>query len=191
MKKTNSRAAKIIVDVAVLSALLLGASNIALATTGTVAATVTLQNISVAVTDSDGSANTPDVSYGTLAVNTSNNTLAGTGGMNTTAGDQQIATNTGNIAEDFKISGSDSAAWTLSSSSGADAYVHRFCTASCGTYASPTTGNFTALTTSLSTLASNVSTSGTQTFDLMLTTPTSSATYTAQTVNVTVTAIAH
>lgn len=140
------------------------------ATTASVAATVTVQNISVTV--SDGT-----VAYGTLAVNTS----AGTNGSDT-----QTATNNGNITEDFNIRGQDSADWTLASSAGSDQYVHRFCTSTC---TSPPT-SYTALTTSYQTLASSVSASGNQTFDLHITTPTSSSVFTEQSVDVTVQAVA-
>ena len=180
--KNNNRS-RIFIELAVLSALL--ATNVAFASTSaTVAATVTLQNVSVTV--ADGS-----VAYGTLATNTSNNTVAGTGGMNANAGDTQTATNAGNVAEDLSIKGQNSANWTLGGSPGTDTYVEKFCTGSCGTYASPTGANFNALTTSYASLASNVASSGTQTFDLLLTTPTSSTFFSAQSVDVTVLAAAH
>lgn len=136
------------------------------ADTAAVTATVTVQNISVAV--SDGS-----VAYGTLSLNTS----AGTNGTDT-----QTATNDGNVTADLNIRGQNTAGWTLAGTAGANQYVHRFCTATCGT---PPT-NYTALTTSYQTLAASVATSGTQTFDLHITTPTSTASYTQQSVDVTV-----
>lgn len=134
-----------------------------------VTATVTVQNISVSVADGA-------VSYGTLAVNTS----AGTNGSDT-----QTATNDGNVTADLNIRGQNTAAWTLSGTAGANTYIHRFCTTSC---ASPPT-SYTPLTTSYQTLASAVTASGTQTFDLYITTPTSSSSYTAQNVDVTVQAV--
>lgn len=140
-------------------------------TTATVAATVTVQNVSV--TASDGT-----VGYGTLATNAS----AGTNGSDT-----QTATNNGNIAEDLNIKGQNTSTWTLGSSAGSDQYVHKFCTASCTS--APT--NYTALTTNYQTLGSNVVASGTQTFDLYITTPTSSSSYSQQSVDVTVQAVAH
>ncbi len=143
------------------------------ADTGTVAATVTAQNISVTV--SDGS-----IAYGIMAVSTSRSTI--TGDVN----DMQTATNNGNVAEDFNIRGQNSTAWTLASSIGADQYVHRFCVATCNT---PPT-NYTALTTSYQTLANSVATSGTQTFHLQLLTPSSSSSYTSQSVDVIVQAVA-
>lgn len=145
------------------------------ATTGTVTATVTAQNISVSVTSGT-------VTYGTLASSTSKSTIA------TDLNDTQTATNNGNVAEDFTIKGQNSANWTLSGTAGVDTYVHQFCVSSCTT---PPT-NFTALTTSNQSLgAGNVAASGTQNFDLRITTPTSSSVTTQQSVDVTVTAAAH
>ncbi len=136
------------------------------ATTGTVAATVTVQNISVSVTDGT-------VAYGTLGTGSS---------ADTNPADTQTATNNGNITENLNIKGQNSANWTLGASAGADTYVHKFCTASCTT---PPT-NYTALTTNYQTLAASVVTSGTQTFDLEISTPTTSTNYTQQSVDVTV-----
>lgn len=142
------------------------------ATTDTVTATVTVQNISVSVTDGA-------IAYGTLSTNAS----AGTNGSDT-----QTATNDGNVTEDFNIQGQDSASWTLNSvNTGTDNYIHRFCTATCG---SPPT-NYTALTTNYQTLATGVSASGNQTFDLYITTPQTSTVYTQQSVDVTVQAVAN
>jgi len=142
------------------------------ATTADVAATVTVQNVSVSV--SSGTVN-----YGTLATNTS----AGTNGSNT-----QTVTNSGNVPEDFNIRGQNSANWTLGASAGTDTYAHKFCVATCGT--APT--NYTGLTTSYAALgAGNVAGAGTQTFDLYITTPTSSTVFSQQSVNVTVQAVAH
>lgn len=134
--------------------------------TAQVTATVTVQNISVSVDDGT-------VAYGILALNTS----AGTNGTDT-----QTATNDGNVTVQFNISGTNSAAWTLGGTPGNNIYTHSFCTATCAT---PPT-NYTALTTNYSTLNASVAPLGTQTFDLHITTPTSTATYTAQNVDVTV-----
>ncbi len=142
------------------------------ADTATVTATVTVQNISVSVSDGE-------VSYGTLAVNTSQDTTSGN------LNDSQTATNDGNVTENFNIKGQDSAAWTLASSAGADQYVHEFCTSNCDT--SPT---WTALTTDYQTLATGIEASGTQVFDLKITTPTSTSSYDEQSVDVTVQAVA-
>jgi len=143
-------------------------------TSATVAATVTAQSVSIAV--ADGS-----ISYGTLANNTSKSTISAD------LNDTQSATNTGNVAEDFNIKGQDSSGWTLAGSAGSDQYVHKFCTTSCG---SPPT-NFTALTTSYQALATNVSTSGAQNFNLQITTPNPSTVFTQQSVDVTVQAVIH
>ena len=142
------------------------------ATTASVTATVTVENISVSVTDGT-------VSYGTLGLNSS----AGTNGTDT-----QTASNDGNVAEDFNLKGSDSAAWTLdTANSTTDHYMHKFCTATCAS--APT--NYTGLTTSYQALASNVAALGNQTFDLYITTPQTSSVYTAQSVDVTVQAVIH
>ena len=144
------------------------------ASSASVAATVTAQNISVTV--SDGT-----IAYGIIPVNTSKSTIAAD------LNDLQTATNNGNVAEDLNIKGQDTAAWTLGGTAGSETYVHQFCTATCTT---PPT-NFNALTTNYQTLATNIATSGTQTFDLRITTPTSTATFTSQSADVTVQAVAH
>jgi hypothetical protein len=161
-----------LVSIAIFSiASLLLAQKANAANTATVNATVTVQSVSVSV--SSGA-----VSYGTLATNTS----AGTNGSDT-----QTSTNNGNVAEDLNILGSNSTGWTLGTSAGTNTYVHQFCTSSCGT--APT--NYTKLTTSYQALKTNLAANGTQTFDLYLTTPTSTTDFTQQSVNVTVQAVAH
>lgn len=137
-----------------------------------VAATVTVTN--VALTVGDGS-----IAYGTLPLSTAKTTYA--------LFDTQSATNTGNVAEDFFISGTDSANWTLAATSSSEAYRHSFCLSDCTS--SPT--NYTALTTSNAALATNVASNAAVRFDLALTTPTATASYTEQNVDVTVTATAH
>lgn len=144
------------------------------ADTAAVTATVTVQNISVSV--SDGT-----LTYGTMAVSSTKSTIAGE------LNDLQTATNNGNVTEDFNIRGQNSAAWTLGATAGSEQYFHKFCTATCGT---PPT-NYTALTTNYQTLGTAISTSGTKTFDLQLGTPSSTATYTQQSVDVTVQAVAN
>lgn len=140
------------------------------ASTASVTATVTVQSISVTATDGT-------VAFGTLAANSS----TGTNGSDT-----QTATNNGNITENLNIKGQNSANWTLAATAGSDQYVLQFCTATCTT---PPT-NYTALTTSYQTLATSVAASGTQTFDLYITTPNPSTVYTQQSVDVTVQAVA-
>lgn len=144
------------------------------ATTGTVAATVTAQNVSVTVTSGT-------VAYGALAANTSKSTIA------TDLNNTQVASNSGNVPEDFVIAGTNSSSWTLGATAGVNTYVHQFCITSCTT---PPT-NFTALTTSNQTLANIVAAGATQNFDLRITTPTSSSVTIQQSVNVTITATAH
>lgn len=147
-------------------------------TTGTVAATVTVQNVAISVTDGT-------IAYGTLAADASISTLVSPG-----VADQQTATNDGNVAEDFTIKGSNSAGWTLASTNTAsDTYIHKFCIATCGTDAAPGAG-FTVLTLIDQSLAAGVAAAGTQTFDLRVTTPQTSTVFTSQSVNVTVTAAA-
>lgn len=138
----------------------------------TVTATVTVQNVSVTV--SDGT-----VTYGTLGTSSSANTTSS--GTN----DSQTATNNGNVTSNLNIKGQNTTAWTLAGSIGADQYKHDFCITTCDS--SPT---WTALTTNYQTLASGVATSGTQVFDLRLNTPSSSTSFTQQSANVTVQAVA-
>ncbi|MSR85552.1 hypothetical protein EXS71_03935 [Candidatus Uhrbacteria bacterium] len=146
-------------------------SLVSAAGTATVAATVTVQNISVTV--SDGS-----ISYGTLPANTATSTIA------TALNDTQTGTNAGNVAEDFNIKGQNSANWTLAATTAADQYIHKFCIATCS---NPV--NFTVLTTSYQVLASNIAANGTKTFDLQITTPNPSTVFTQQSVDVTVQAV--
>lgn len=157
-----------------LVCLCLFATKVDAANTGTVNATVTAQNVSVTVADGA-------IAYGILAVSTSKSTIS------TDLNDLQTATNSGNVPEDFNIKGSNSAAWTLAATPGVEQYSHKFCTASCTT---PPT-NYTALTTSYQTLGLNIATAGTKTFDLQLSTPTSTAVFTAQNVDITIQAVAH
>ncbi len=149
--------------------------NVFAATTASVTATVTVQNISVTV--SDGT-----VAYGTLGLNATASTRSPV--------DLQTATNNGNVAETFNIKGMDATGstqtWTLAAIAGSGQYIHGFCTATCTT---PPT-NYTALTTSYATLGTNIAVSGTQTFDLYINTPTAVTDYTVHTVDVTVQAVA-
>lgn len=153
--------------------MVLGTSIAQAATTAAINATVTVQNISL--TASDGS-----IAYGTMAVSTTRKTIAAE------ANDTQTATNNGNVAEDFNIQGANTANWTLAGTAGVDTYVHKFCIATC-----TVGGNYTALTTGYQTLATNIAASGSQTFDLEISTPTSSTVYTQQTASVTVQAVAN
>lgn len=148
------------------------------ADTAGVSATVTVQNISVTV--SDGT-----LAYGTLGLNTSKDTTSG--GLN----DTQVATNNGNVTENFNIRGQNSVAWTLEAATDANKYKHEFCKAGAGAPdPCDATPVYTALTTSNQTLASSVAADGTQRFDLKITTPTSSSSFTPQSVDVTVQVVA-
>ena len=134
------------------------------ADTAPVTATVTVQNISVSV--SDGT-----VAYGIIAAGASQDTA--------TLGDTQTAKNEGNVTANLNIRGTDSAAWTLAeTASGATNYRHAF---SKDIFV---TEDF--LTLSNKTLALSVAPAGTQAFDLKITTPPSADNFTEQSVNVTV-----
>lgn len=138
----------------------------------TVTATVTPQSISLTV--SDGT-----VAYGTASLSGSANTTSS--GTN----DSQTVTNNGNVTEDFDIKGSDSTAWTLAGTAGANAYKHSFCTTDCDG-----TPSWTALTTSYQELGTSIATSGTKVFDLKIDLPTSTSAYDQQSVDVWVLATA-
>ncbi|HUW24702.1 MAG TPA: hypothetical protein VMW04_03695 [Patescibacteria group bacterium] len=138
------------------------------ADTGTVTATVTAQNI--ALTVSDGT-----ITYGTMGIGSSAATIAS--GLN----DSQDAVNTGNVTSKFNIKGQNSTNWTLGANPGSETYSHKFCTSSCD--ASP---SWTALTTSYATLVASIGVGATQNFDLIVYTPSSTANYTQQSVDVTV-----
>ena len=141
--------------------------------TGTVTATVTVQNISLSVSDGI-------VTYGILALGSTKNTTQLT--------DTQSVTNNGNVTIDVNIKGQNTAApWTLAATAGADQYAHQFCLSSCATY--PT--NYTPMTINYS-LAINDLTTGTptQSLDLGISAPTSSSSYEEQSVNVMVQAVA-
>ncbi|MEX2515111.1 MAG: hypothetical protein WD335_03210 [Candidatus Paceibacterota bacterium] len=139
----------------------------------TVAATVQFQNISVSVADGA-------IDYGVLSASTTEDTQ--------TLGDQQTATNDGNTTIDLNIQGQNAASgsgtdWTLAATPAADQYVHKFST--------DTGSSWTALTTSYQTLATAIASSGTQTFDLEITTPTSSTDTDQKNADVTVQAVAN
>lgn len=158
------------------------AGSLLAASTGTVAATVTPQNISVSV--SDGS-----VAYGTLDLNATKDTTSS--GVD----DTQVATNDGNVAEDFNIRSTDAlggTTWTLAGAAGADQYTHAVCTSGSGTPdPCDTSATWTNMTTNYTSLATNISSSGTNKFDLKLGTPTSSSDYVQKTITVTVQAVIH
>jgi hypothetical protein len=143
------------------------------ATEATITATVTVQNISLTVTDGS-------IAYGVLPVNTSKSTC------DFSPYDTQTVTNDGNVAEDFNIKGKNSQNWTLAATAGENQYVHKFATSSC-----PVTWGGTALTTSYQTMATNIATSSSATLNLQITTPNVTSSYDPQDVSVTVQAAAH
>lgn len=166
--------------IAVLFVPLLYVSRVFAASTGVVSATVTPQNISVTV--SDGA-----VAYGTLTLNDTEDTTSG--GVN----DSQLATNDGNVTEDFNIRSTDATGgttWTLAGSAGADQFAHSFCNSGSGSPdpcdATPTWG---ALSTSYNSLATAVAPAGTNRFDLQINTPTSSSDFVQKSITVTVQAV--
>jgi len=142
-----------------------------------VSATVTVEQISVSVSNGI-------VAYETLAVNTSKDTTSASEQLNNT----QIATNDGNVTVDLNIRGTDSTPWTLAATAGSDLYVHEFCKVDTGDCDSSPA--WTPLTTSNQTLEEDLAATGTYDFDLKITTPTISTSYTEQSVNVTVLASA-
>jgi len=142
------------------------------ADTATVAATVTVQNISLSVADGT-------VAYGVLGSNTTKSTC--TSELN----DAQTVTNDGNVAENFNIEGQNSANWTLAATAGSDQYVQKFATSTCSTFSGGT-----ALTTSYATAATNVAASATSTLNLQINTPNPSTILTQQSVDVGLQAVA-
>ena len=140
------------------------------ATTDQVTTTVTVKNLAVSVSPSS-------IDYLTIAIGSTEDTT--TSGINNSI----TATNDGNITADFNIQGADSTNWTLSdSASGSETYMHQFCTSNCDS--SPL---WTALNnSSYDTLATGITASGNQVFDLQITTPTDTAYYTQQSTTVTI-----
>ncbi len=144
------------------------------ATTATVSATVTAQNVSVTVLSGS-------VAYGTLSLSGSTSTLA------SALNDTQNASSTSNVAEDFNIKTSDATGgvtWVATSTAGSDLYVHSFSTNSGSTWAAMASSSY-------STLKTNVAALGAQAFDLKLDTPTASSDFAQKSITVTVQAVAH
>jgi len=144
------------------------------AITANVTATVTAQNISVTLT-SDGS-----VAFGTITTSSTQDTTSS--GVN----DTETAQNNGNITEDFNIKAGDSTNWTLAGTADSETYTMDFCTSDCD--GTPTWTDV-GIDPSYVTLASGVSASGTQDFDLQVGTPTSTSSYGEQSITVTIQAI--
>jgi hypothetical protein len=95
--------------------------------------------------------------------------------------------NTGNVAEDLLIRGADatcgSATWVLAPAPGVEEYSHLY-----GLGQAPR--SYSALSTSASALASNVTAGGTVDFNLKIQTPTSSPVYGVYSTTVTILAVA-
>jgi hypothetical protein len=153
---------------------MLGVYSVAFASTATVAATVTVQNIALTVADGT-------VAYGTIPSNTTRSTCSGE------LNDAQTVTNTGNVSENFLIRGQNSANWTLASTAGSNQYVHKALNGACTTF--PGTGTIT-LTTTNQTLATGIAPNGTATLNLQVNTPNPSTVFTQQSVDATLTATA-
>ena len=172
MQKIITKKFIIPVSVLGLAGMLVVYSVVLAGSTATVSATVTVQNISVSV--SDGT-----VAYGTIGQNTTKSTC--TSELN----DAQTVTNDGNVNEDFLIKGQNSANWTLAATAGTDQYVHKFLNGTCSTFSGGT-----ALTTSNQSLATGVAPNGNVTLNLQINTPNPSTVFTQQSVDVTITATA-
>lgn len=142
---------------------------------GLIVAASTAGEASVTVLDGE-------VIYGTMAMNTSTSTVE--------LNDMQIATNNGTTTENFNIRGQNSVpgGWVLAGTNGADQYVHGFCLyqkeGDCDE-----AGDYTALTTDNTPLATGIAASSTVNFHLRITTPTLSTSTVQQSVDVTVQAV--
>lgn len=143
------------------------------ASTATVSATVMVQNISMTVSNNT-------IAWGTLPAGTASSTNPAY---------TNTLTNVGNVAENFLIKGQNSTGgWTLSTTAGTDKYVESSCATGC---TSAPTG-YTALTTTNATLASNITAlTGISPLDLYIKVPTSTAIFSQQSVDVTLTAVAY
>ncbi len=159
-----------LIIVIALVGLAIGTITVKAADTATIEATVTAQNISVSVDPGR-------VEYGTMPLNSWKSTLD----LNA----MQTATNNGNVIENFKIKGQNSANWTLASTPGNEQYTHQFCNDTDYDCSNPPT-NYTALTTSYQTLDTNIPVNGTVEIQLRLGTPTATQYYTEQQVDVTI-----
>jgi len=140
--------------------------------TDTVSATVTVQNVSVSVTDGI-------VDFQTIASSGTKDTTTGGEGVD----DSQTATNDGNVSVDLDIKAVDTANWTLGATAGVETYTMKYCTSDCD---SSPTWTSVGIHPSYATLATGVAASGSQVFDLQVGVPTSTSNYTEQTITVTV-----
>lgn len=142
-----------------------------------VTATVTAQNIAMTLSQST-------FAYGTMSSNTTSTTVPLWSGAGI------VATNTGNVNEDFDINSANTTGWTLATAtSTADIYAHRFCNDTDNTCTTPWT-SYTAMTTSPGALDTAIAPAGTVAFQLQMHTPNPSTVFTEQSSSVTVTASA-
>ena len=144
------------------------------ASSDTVTATVSVQQVSVSLDNVDG------ISFGTIASSGTQDTT--TNGVN----DSTTATNDGNVTVDFNIQASDTVSWTLVQTAvGDETYNMKFCTTTCDT--SPSWTNVgRAAQSEYATLAEDITASGTQVFDLQVGAPSTSIAVSAQSITVTV-----
>jgi len=142
---------------------------------GVIGATVTGEVVAVTVLDGT-------VAYESMAVNTTKNTV--------NMVDTQTITNTGNVAEDFTIKGTDvSGGWAIGPVASSDVYFHGSCidlTGGCDA-----AGEYAAMTNGYTALVSDKAPLGTTTLDLWINTPTVNTKTAQQAVNVTVLATKH
>ena len=137
------------------------------AETGTVSATVMVQNISVSVTDGS-------IDYGILAAGGSTTTIA--------LGESQTVANNGNVSEGLNIKGQNTASWTLSTSTGSNQYSHYFL--------DEDEVSWVPLTTDYQTLTPDIPLGESGPVDFKIEVPISSSDYTAQNVDIVIQAIA-
>lgn len=148
------------------------------ASVDTVAATVTAAVYSVSLDNAS-------VAFLTVAQGSSQSTTT------TGVDDSTTATNDGSVAAKFNIKAGNSTSagigWTLAASAGNETYTMKFCTTNCD--AGPT-WNSVGIDPSYQTLAASIGITATQVFDLMVGTPTSTASTDEQAITITVQAVA-
>lgn len=150
-----------------------------LAVTSAVTATVLVSNVSISLSQSS-------FNYGTMALNAASSTL------NLFSGAGIVATNNGNLTEDFDIYGANTTGagtnWTLDSSNATqNHYIHKFCQDTDNDCTLPGgAANYTALTGTPATLKHGITASGNVAFQLQITTPQSVSDYNQQSAAVTI-----
>lgn len=169
MKRFTS---SLVLSLVILFSFSLVAPVVKAATTGEVSATVTVSNLAISVTDGT-------VAYLIISANSTEDTT--TGGVD----NSQTATNDGNIPATFNITGTDSDDWTLAGTAGSETFTHKWCTSDCDG-----TPSWTAITTGYTELATPISASSDQVFDLQMGTPTTTTNFGQQTATVTIQTVA-